>query len=142
MHRRFPPPPPPFSPPTPPQHSQQGAINILFQLATTLGILGAQLINYGVLRPSLPNGWRISLSLVGVPALALLLGALFLPDTPASLHLRGYPKDALAVLSRSRGSHGVDVEQEMAEITSAAKRTVEAEARGRGMLLSGRTGRS
>lgn len=117
-----------------PRHLR-GAINILFQLATTLGILAAQLINYGVLRPTLPNGWRVSLGLVGAPAAVLFLGALFLPDTPASLHLRGYPKDALRVLCRSRGSEGPAVEEEMAEIARAAASTIEAEARGRGMLL-------
>ena len=120
-----------------PRHLR-GAINILFQLATTLGILGAQLINYGVLRPTVPHGWRISLALVVPPALFLAAASAFLPDTPASLHLRGYPDEALSVLKRSRGAAAAaaDVEDEMAEIADASERAVAAEARGKGMLLS------
>jgi MFS family permease len=119
-----------------PRHLR-GAINILFQLATTLGILGAQLINYGVLRPTVPHGWRISLALVVPPALFLAAASAFLPDTPASLHLRGYPDEALSVLKRSRGAAAAaaDVEDEMAEIADASERAVAAEARGKGMLL-------
>lgn len=111
----------------------RGALNILFQLATTIGILVAQLINLAVLR--FPFGWRLSLAGAGVPALLLLAAAAVLPDTPVSLHARGYPEDALRVLRRSRGggSRGggddeveKEAKQEMAEIVAAAERAEEA----------------
>ncbi len=41
-----------------------GAVNNLFQLATTTGILVAQLVNYGVHRAG-PWAWRISLAVAG-----------------------------------------------------------------------------
>lgn len=61
----------------------RGALNQLFQLATTIGILVAQLINYGV--QDWDNGWRLSLGLAAVPASILFLAGLFLPESPNSL---------------------------------------------------------
>jgi len=62
----------------------RGGLNIMFQLATTLGILAANLINYGTNKMH-PNGWRVSLGLAAVPAMLLILGGLFCPETPNSL---------------------------------------------------------
>ena len=115
----------------------RGALNILFQLATTIGILVAQLINLAVLR--LPYGWRLSLAGAGVPAILLLAAAAVLPDTPVSLHARGYPADALRVLERSRGGDKEGDEEakvEMAEIVAAAERAEEAGAGGFGRLFT------
>ena len=53
----------------------RGAMNILFQLATTIGILVAQLVNYGVRNWN--EGWRLSLGLAAVPAMILTLGECF-----------------------------------------------------------------
>ncbi|PRW20825.1 sugar transport 9 [Chlorella sorokiniana] len=55
----------------------RGALNILFQLATTTGVLVAQLINYGLRHQE--GGWRLALGLACVPALLLTLGGLLLP---------------------------------------------------------------
>ena len=114
----------------------RGALNILFQLATTIGILVAQLVNLAVLR--FPFGWRLSLAGAGVPAVLLLAAAAVLPDTPVSLHARGYPEDALKVLRRSRGGAEGDgeAEMEMAEIVAAAERAEEAGAGGFGRLFT------
>lgn len=117
----------------------RGALNILFQLATTIGILIAQLINLAVLR--FPFGWRLSLAGAGIPAILLLAAAAVLPDTPVSLHARGYPGDALKVLQRSRAGDGdgegeEEAKVEMAEIVAAAERAVEAGAGGFGRLFT------
>ena len=61
----------------------RGALNQLFQLATTIGILVAQLINYGV--QDWDSGWRLSLGLAAVPAAVLFMVGLLLPESPNSL---------------------------------------------------------
>ena len=79
------------------------------------------------------SGWRYSLAGAGVPALVLLVGSAFLPDTPASLTSRGHPDAALAVLQKVRGA-GVDVSEEYADIKMAVAATAAAEAAGRGAI--------
>ncbi|BDA43292.1 Sugar transport protein MST4 [Coccomyxa sp. Obi] len=90
-------------------HKIRGGLNICFQLATTIGILAAQCINYGT-SFILPWGWRLSLGLAGVPASMLFLGGLCLPDTPVSLIQRGKPDMGRKVLERIRGTKNVDAE--------------------------------
>ena len=91
-------------------HHLRGALNILFQLAVTLGIFGAQLINYGTSHIAQPWGWRVSLGLGAVPSLIIFFGALALPDTPNSLVQRGSVDEGLKVLRRVRGTDDVAVE--------------------------------
>ena len=57
-----------------------------------------------------PWGWRLSLSLAGIPALLLTLGALFVTDTPNSLIERGRAAEGRRVLERIRGTADVDAE--------------------------------
>lgn len=87
----------------------RGALNIMFQLAVTCGILFAQLIN---LWTSTWDGWRLSLALAGAPALLLLGLGVFLPDTPNSLAERGKLDRARQVLIKIRGTTEVDAEFE------------------------------
>ena len=97
-------------------HNVRGALNLCFQMAVTIGIFAAQMINYGTL--NLPQyGWRISLALGGVPALLLFFGSIILPDTPNSLVARGKTEEGRAVLQRIRGTEDVDAEYE--DITAA-----------------------
>lgn len=102
----------------------RGALNIMFQLAVTIGILAAQLINYGTQHIK-PYGWRISLGMGAVPSLILLFGSMMLPDTPNSLVQRGRVEDGRKVLERIRGTPHVDVEfediQEAVEVSKAVK---------------------
>lgn len=84
-------------------YNLRGALNIMFQLAVTVGILAAQLINYGT-QYLQPWGWRLSLALGGVPALMLFFGAMMLPDTPNSLLERGKKEEGRRVLERIRGT--------------------------------------
>ncbi|MCO5547522.1 hypothetical protein L7F22_000972 [Adiantum nelumboides] len=89
----------------------RGALNILFQLNVTIGILAAELVNYGALKKR-PWGWRISLSLAGVPAVILTVGSLLLVETPNSLVERGHFEKAKVVLRKIRGTDNIHAEFE------------------------------
>ncbi|XP_057427384.1 sugar transport protein 13-like [Lotus japonicus] len=97
----------------------RGALNILFQLNVTIGILIANLVNWFVAKIEGGYGWRISLALAGVPALMLTLGALIVDDTPNSLIERGREDEGKAVLKKIRGVENVDPEFE--DILRASK---------------------
>jgi hypothetical protein len=56
-----------------------------------------QVVNIGTAK-IYPWGWRLSLGLAAVPATVLLLGGIFLHDTPNSLIERGHPEKVLAFL--------------------------------------------
>ncbi|KAL4419849.1 hypothetical protein ABPG75_006947 [Micractinium tetrahymenae] len=97
-------------------HHARGAMNIMFQLATTIGILVAQLVNYGI--QDWDEGWRLSLGLACVPASILTIGGIVLPDSPNSLVERGKLEAGRKVLERIRGT--ADVDAEFADIQEAA----------------------
>ncbi|KAL4422990.1 hypothetical protein ABPG77_005470 [Micractinium sp. CCAP 211/92] len=97
----------------------RGGLNMLFQLAVTVGIIVAQLINWGVYGTNKwDEGWRLSLGLAGVPAVILLLGGLLLPESPNSLVERGHVERARTILERLRGTSRVDAE--LADIREAS----------------------
>ncbi|KAG0577706.1 hypothetical protein M758_5G168100 [Ceratodon purpureus] len=100
----------------------RGALNIMFQLATTIGILVAGLINYATDGHSW--GWRVSLGLAGVPAVLLCLGGLLCPETPNSLIERGKTEQGRAVLRKIRGTNcNVQAEfEDMVEASETARR--------------------
>ncbi|KAJ7524386.1 hypothetical protein O6H91_17G003000 [Diphasiastrum complanatum] len=87
----------------------RGALNIMFQLAITIGIVVANMINYGTATIR-PWGWRISLGLAGVPAVLMFVGGIFLPETPNSLIERGNLDKGRALLEKIRGTKTVDAE--------------------------------
>ena len=98
-----------------PAHAR-GSLNVMFQMATTIGIWVAQWINYGTQNMH-PHGWRLSVGLAIVPALILFLGSLIIPDTPNSLVKRGQIERAREPLERVRGTP--EVEAEFAAIVEA-----------------------
>lgn len=101
----------------------RGALNIGFQMAITIGILVAQLVNYGTAKIEGGWGWRVSLALAGVPAILMTLGSLFLPDTPNSIIERGGNDKAKEMLQKIRGTKNVDDEfQDLVDATEAAKK--------------------
>lgn len=102
----------------------RGMLNILFQLMITIGILIANLINYGTSKIVGGWGWRISLGLAGVPALMITLGALFLPDTPNSLIERGHPDEAKEMLRKIRGTEDIMAEYEDLIVASEESKLV------------------
>ncbi|KAK4781321.1 hypothetical protein SAY87_017427 [Trapa incisa] len=87
----------------------RGALNMMFQLATTLGIFTANMINYGTEKLR-PWGWRLSLGLAAFPALLMTVGGLLLPETPNSLIERGEREKGRQVLENIRGTKEVDAE--------------------------------
>ncbi|CAN8264922.1 unnamed protein product [Cochlearia groenlandica] len=97
----------------------RGALNIGFQLSVTIGILAANLVNYAT--PKLQNGigWRLSLGLAGVPAVMMLVGSFFLPETPNSILERGNKEEAKKILQKIRGT--MNVEHEFTELCNATE---------------------
>ncbi|XP_057760291.1 sugar transport protein 13-like [Arachis stenosperma] len=100
----------------------RGALNILFQLNVTIGILFANLVNYGTNKIKGGWGWRLSLGLAGIPALLLTVGAILVVDTPNSLIERGRLDDGKAVLRKIRGTDNIEAEfLELCEASRIAK---------------------
>ncbi|OVA12579.1 Sugar/inositol transporter [Macleaya cordata] len=87
----------------------RGAVNILFQLFVTIGILCANLVNYFASQYH-PHGWRIALGLAGVPATMLFIGAFVIPDTPTSLIEREKLEKGRKILEKIRRTENVDDE--------------------------------
>ncbi|KAL0345472.1 UNVERIFIED_CONTAM: Sugar transport protein 7 [Sesamum radiatum] len=96
----------------------RGGLNMLFQLATTLGIFTANMINSATDRIH-PWGWRLSLGLAAAPAFLMSVGGVFLPETPNSLIERGLQRQGREVLEKIRGTKNVDAEFE--DIVDASK---------------------
>ncbi|GLJ17869.1 hypothetical protein SUGI_0312580 [Cryptomeria japonica] len=87
----------------------RGGLNILFQLNVTIGILFANLVNYGTEKIR-PWGWRLSLGIAGIPALLLTVGSIFIVETPNSLIERGLLEEGKVVLRKIRGTNNVDLQ--------------------------------
>lgn len=87
----------------------RGTLASLFQLAITIGILVAYIINYllaGV------EAWRLMLLLAFVPSVGLFIGIYFLPETPRWLISHGFVDRARRVLRRIYGDANVESEVE------------------------------
>lgn len=102
----------------------RGMLNMGFQLMITIGILVANLINYGTAKIKGGWGWRISLALAAVPAAIITLGSLFLPDTPNSLIERGYDEKARNMLRRIRGTDDITLEYNDLVVASEESKAV------------------
>ncbi|XP_022725055.1 sugar transport protein MST6-like [Durio zibethinus] len=101
-----------------------GALNIYgFQLAATIGILIANVVNYHTNKSKGGWGWRVSLSLAAIPALFMIIGYVFLTDTPKSILERGNTETAKDMLQRIRGTKNVEREfQDILNASEAAKK--------------------
>ncbi|KAL9303630.1 hypothetical protein ACSQ67_020893 [Phaseolus vulgaris] len=82
----------------------RGALNMMFQLAITIGIFIANVLNYVFAKMENGEGWRYSLGFAAVPAIMIIIGAIFLPDSPSSLIERDPNEDAKKELIKIRGS--------------------------------------
>ncbi|XP_050937528.1 sugar carrier protein A isoform X2 [Cucumis melo] len=102
----------------------RGGLNMMFQLATTLGIFTANMINYGTQKID-PWGWRLSLGLAAFPAFLMTVGGLLLPETPNSLMERGAKEKGRKTLEKIRGTNDVNAEyediQEASEFANSIK---------------------
>ncbi|THG04350.1 hexose carrier protein HEX6-like [Camellia sinensis] len=98
----------------------RGGISNGFQLCVGIGVLSANLINYGTEKIKGGWGWRISLAMAAVPASILTLGALFLPETPNSLIQQNSDhQKAKLMLQRLRGTE--DVQAELDDLIKASE---------------------
>jgi len=87
----------------------------LFQLAITIGILLAYLVDYAF--ANVAQGWRWMFGLSVIPAAVFALGMLYLPESPRWLVRHGQSDRARVLLSRIRG--GADASAEFQEIESS-----------------------
>ncbi|KAL0400981.1 UNVERIFIED_CONTAM: Hexose carrier protein HEX6 [Sesamum latifolium] len=102
----------------PPQ--SRGAFSSGFHLCIGIGGLVASLTNYGTEKIKGDWGWRISLLMAALPALVLIVGALFLPETPNSLIQQGHDHEkAKRLLEKIRGID--DVQEEFNDLVAASE---------------------
>lgn len=106
-------------------YKYRGALNIMFQLSITVGILIAQLLNYFFAKIEGGWGWRLSLGGAVVPALIIGIGSILLPNTPNSMIERGQNEEAKKNLRRIRGVDNVDQEFNDLVAASDASKLVE-----------------
>ncbi|WVZ62393.1 hypothetical protein U9M48_012149 [Paspalum notatum var. saurae] len=104
----------------------RGALNILFQLNVTVGILAANVVNYFASRVH-PLGWRYALGGAAAPAAALFLGSLAITETPTSLVERGHAEAGRRTLEKIRGTKEVDAEFEEIRAACALAAALSAE---------------
>ena len=102
----------------------RGSLSSVFQLAITLGILLAYMVNFALAGA---EAWRWMLGLAAVPAVVLFVGMYMVPETPRWLIKNNLMDEARAVLRRSRGRQ--DVEQEIKEIREVEREESQTEAR-------------
>ena len=85
----------------------RGSLVALNQLAVTVGILASYLVDYAL---SAGGNWRWMFGLGVIPASALFVGMLIVPDTPRWLMLRGRYRDAEQALGRVRAKSAIEPE--------------------------------
>jgi sugar porter (SP) family MFS transporter len=89
----------------------RGSLSGLNQLMISIGILVAYLVSLAL---SAEHGWRWMFGLGAVPALLLLIGGYFQPESPRWLVRKGREAEARAVLAGSRSPD--ELEAELREI--------------------------
>lgn len=102
-------------------YRHRGALNIIFQLAITVGIFVANMVNFLFNKVQGGWGWRLSLGGAAVPALIITVSAFFLPNTPNSILEQGHPREAREMLRRIRGVSDIEVEAEYNDLVEASK---------------------
>ncbi|AYA15278.1 sugar porter family MFS transporter [Streptomyces alfalfae] len=95
----------------------RGRLMVLFQLMVAIGQLIAYLCGWALAGS---GGWRVMFALAVIPAVALAVGMLFLPESPRWLIEQHRADDALRTLRRLRPT-GADVAAEAAEVTAVTR---------------------
>lgn len=136
--------------------ASRGRLVCLNQIAIVVGLLAAQIVNWLIARPVAPGaspvdiatswngtaGWRWMFAAAAVPALGFLLGALFIPESPRWLALRGRWDHAAKVLRGLGGeAHAAgalaDIRRALAAAPGRSLKAVVAEPRFRRVLAIG-----
>ncbi|MFZ0476035.1 MAG: sugar porter family MFS transporter [Halobacillus sp.] len=86
---------------------QRGSLASLNQLMITIGIVLAYLVNYAF---TPIEGWRWMLGLASVPALILMIGVLFMPESPRWLIKHNREKEARKIMALTRQQSEIDDE--------------------------------
>lgn len=102
-----------------PAHARGWQVS-LFQLAITVGILLAYVVDYAFAKV---EGWRWMFGLAVIPAAIFALGMVYLPESPRWLAARGDRDAARSVLRRIRGTSNIDAE--MREVEATVQQTKE-----------------
>nr|XP_043622894.1 sugar carrier protein C-like [Erigeron canadensis] len=102
-------------------YQHRGALNVMFQLSITIGILVANAVNVGFARIDGGWGWRLSLGGAIVPAIAFIVGTLLVPDSPSSLLGREKLQEAKENLRKIRGVD--DVQEEFNDLVAACEQS-------------------
>jgi SP family arabinose:H+ symporter-like MFS transporter len=82
----------------------RGAMIAIYQLAITVGIIMAYLVNY-LLLPY--NNWRLMFASSIIPALLLIIGLFFIPESPRWLLNVGRSEESIAALKRLRSHQSI-----------------------------------
>lgn len=125
----------------------RGKLVSLNQLTIVLGILGAQIVNFLIAEPmpagttvpapeswNVLMGWRWMFWSAAFPAAAFLLLALFIPESPRWLAMRGREQEAMKTLENI-GGHKYAV-AELQAVEAGRKAAGREKQGGLGMLLS------
>ena len=97
----------------------RGALVSFNQLALTMGILVAFLVDYAL---SSDAAWRLMFGLAAIPAVLLFVGMLTQAESPVWLVTHGRTAEARRVLTRVRSADH-DIDGEIDEITALGERT-------------------
>jgi sugar porter (SP) family MFS transporter len=107
--------------------ARRGSLAFLNQLMIVLGILLSYVVNYVFVEAftdefNSQTGWRIVLSAGVVPAVLMLLGTLFLPESPRYLVRVGDTVEAKRILSNLRPASAVDREVDEINATLSTRK--------------------
>ncbi|GAM91133.1 hypothetical protein ANO11243_091800 [Dothideomycetidae sp. 11243] len=113
-------------------------------IANYLGISVAYWLSFGL--SFVDNGysdirWRFLLGFQCIPALFVLAGVRFLPDSPRYLASVGRLDEAREVLEKVRGGSSPDVEREFLEIATVARESVRSSPLQFAKIMAGRGGK-
>jgi len=98
----------------------RGALVSLYQFAITIGILAAYVVDYAL---AAGGAWRWMLGLGVVPAVVLVAGMLFMPESPRFLFKLGRAERGRIELARVHGDSNVELEEERSIVASLAARS-------------------
>ena len=102
-------------------YKHRGALNNVFQLSITIGILIANIVNYFTAKIEGGWGWRVSLGGAAVPAIFISIVAWILPNTPNSMIEKGELEQARDMLRRIRGVSDGEIEAEYNDLVAASE---------------------
>jgi len=94
--------------------SRRGSLVVMFQLAVVSGVFISFIAGY-LLRN---DSWRIMFALGAIPALFLLFGMIFLPNSPRWMAMKGEIQAAREILTKVRATRAA-AERELREIIDA-----------------------